>query len=193
MARIFVLFAACFALATTALGQQVRLAWDANSETDLAGYRMYRSTTSGSGYARVGEIPCPALDAACATFTDTGLVFAVRYYYVVTAYNTSGLESGYSNEVSALVLNPDPPAAPTGLQVAESGVNVSARWTPVEGVDYYAVFYRPAGGSFGLLEVVSGNTWSGRLPPPGQRRGAELGVASLDAGGYSALATYAFR
>jgi hypothetical protein len=194
MVRIFALFATVIALATSAMGQQVRLVWDANSEADLAGYRVYRSTAAGSGHQQIGSIPCSGGNAACATFTDTdGLVYATTYYYVVTAVNTSGLESGYSNQVSAFVPNPEPPAAPTGLQVAESGVNVSARWSPVEGVDYYAIFYRPAGGSFGLLEVVSGNTWSGRLPPPGQRKGAELGVASLDAGGYSALATYAFR
>ena len=194
MVRIFALLATCFLFAAPAYAQQVRLAWDANAESDLAGYRMYRSTTSGSGYARVGEIPCPALDAACATFTDTGLVFAVRYYYVVTAFNTSDRESGYSNEVSALVLNPSPPAPPSGLEVAEQGVNVSARWSPVEGADYYAVFYRPpTSDEFRLLEIVSATAWSGRLPPPGHRRGGQLGVASLDSGGYSALTTHLFQ
>jgi fibronectin type 3 domain-containing protein len=194
MIRLFALLATCFLLATSAYAQQVRLQWDPNSEEDLAGYRMYRSTVSGSGYQRVGEIPCSGGDAACATFTDTGLVYATTYYYVVTAFNTSGLESGQSNQVSTWIPNPSPPAPPSGLEVAESGVNVSARWSPVRGADYYAVFYRPpTSDEFRLLEIVSATAWSGRLPAPGHRRGGQLGVASLDSGGYSALTTHLFR
>jgi hypothetical protein len=192
MKRLSILIALLFC--SSAWAQQVRLAWDPNSEEDLAGYRMYRSTTSGSGYARAGEIPCPALDAACATFTDSGLDFAVRYYYVVTAFNTSGLESGHSNEVSALILNPDAPAAPTGLEVREQGVNVSASWGSVPGADRYGVFYRAPGSTdFALVDLVADSSWSGRLPAPGQRRGGELGVAALSVGGWSSLTLYRFR
>ena len=41
---------------------------------------IYRSTTSGSGYAEVGRT-----DAATTKFTDTGLASGTTYYYVVKA------------------------------------------------------------------------------------------------------------
>jgi len=72
------------------------LSWNANSEGDLAGYSVYRSTTSGGGYALV------ASGVGGTSYNDSGLV-ADTYYYVVTAADTSGNESGNSNETSAVV------------------------------------------------------------------------------------------
>ena len=72
---------------------QVTLAWDPNSESDLAGYKIYLGTSSGN-YLRninVGKVT---------TYTLTGLNAGIVYYATATAYSTSGQESGYSNEVS---------------------------------------------------------------------------------------------
>ncbi len=69
----------------------VTLAWDANTEPDLAGYRLYYGTASGSYPNRVDA-------GKQTTCTVDGLDPAKSYYFVVTAYNTSGQESGYSNE-----------------------------------------------------------------------------------------------
>jgi hypothetical protein len=73
---------------------QVTLAWDANTESDLAGYKVYIGTSSGVYTSKidVGNVT---------TYTVTGLQPGNTYYFVVTAYDTGGLESGYSNEVSA--------------------------------------------------------------------------------------------
>jgi hypothetical protein len=71
---------------------EVTLEWDPNAETDLAGYRIHYGTASGNYTARkdVGNL---------VTCTVTDLTPGVTYYFAATAYNASGLESGYSNEV----------------------------------------------------------------------------------------------
>ena len=74
------------------------LNWSANREPDLAGYRIYRTTTSG----RYGD-PIATLRGNVTTYQATGLQFGKTYFFVVTAYDLAGNESGYSNEVSKSV------------------------------------------------------------------------------------------
>ena len=69
------------------------LAWLSNTELDHAGYNVYRSTSSGSGYAKVNG----AL-VTDTTFRDSGLMSDTMYYYVVTAVDTSANESPHSAE-----------------------------------------------------------------------------------------------
>jgi hypothetical protein len=69
------------------------ITWDPNTESDLAGYRIYRSNTSGSGYIEVGTV-----SKLVTSFTDTGLEDGKTYYYVITALDSSGNESPYSDE-----------------------------------------------------------------------------------------------
>jgi fibronectin type 3 domain-containing protein len=71
----------------------VKLAWNANTESDLAGYKVYVGTTSGqySTTYNVGNIIAYTVTVA------PGDV----YYFAVTAYDTTGSESLVSNEVSA--------------------------------------------------------------------------------------------
>jgi hypothetical protein len=83
-------------LAATAGDAQVSLDWDDNAESDLAGYNVYRSTTSGSGYAQVNGSLVSASD-----YTDGSVTNGTTYYYVVSAVDTSSNESGFSNEASA--------------------------------------------------------------------------------------------
>jgi fibronectin type 3 domain-containing protein len=81
-------------------GAQASLTWDAvttNADgtpiTDLAGYRVYHGTSSGS-YGM-------PLDAGPQTmYVVTGLESGKRHYFAVTAYDTSGNESVVSDEVS---------------------------------------------------------------------------------------------
>jgi len=75
--------------------QSLTLDWDANTEPDLAGYKVYRSTTQG-----VYGTPIASVSAGTTTFTASGLQTGTTYYFVVTAYNTSFSESAHSNEVS---------------------------------------------------------------------------------------------
>jgi len=72
----------------------VSLAWDANTEPDLAGYRIHYGTSSGRytlsadvvGGVNTGSIPNLQADTT--------------YYFVVTAYDLAGNESQPSNEVA---------------------------------------------------------------------------------------------
>ena len=75
-------------------GQGVQLEWDQNTESDLSGYHIYRSTTSGSGYQRLTGSPVPG-----ALYTDSAAEAGLTYFYVVTAVNDSGLESSFSNQL----------------------------------------------------------------------------------------------
>ena len=81
----------------------VRLAWDSNTEPDIAGYTVYygQSSRSYTSSTNVGLVT---------TNLITGLGPGL-FYFAVTAYNTNGLESDFSNEVSYQV----PTNAPLGM------------------------------------------------------------------------------
>ena len=78
----------------------VSLRWRASTSL-VAGYNIYRSTASGGPYTKQtpGLLPGTA-------WRDTSVVAGQRYYYVVTAVDLSGQESGCSNEASDLVPSP---------------------------------------------------------------------------------------
>ena len=107
-------------MASTAWGAtDVSFRWDANTELDLAGYRLYRAETSGAYTkgAYIKQIPCAGSDTSCATATDVGVPDGT-YFWVVTAYDTGGLESDWSNEVTS-TLDSAPPAPPGHLNLWE--------------------------------------------------------------------------
>ncbi len=72
----------------------VFLHWQKNREPDLAGYNVYRSVVTGSGYQKISYSLIEEYRDR-----DGQVAEGLTYYYVVTAVNTSGGESGYSNEV----------------------------------------------------------------------------------------------
>ena len=88
--------AVALVLGTPTLGQPlpVELEWDQNSESDLAGYNIYRSGQSGSGYVRLNG---PLITTT--SYSDDTIEAGQTYYYVCTAVNDGDLESGFSNEV----------------------------------------------------------------------------------------------
>lgn len=75
----------------------VQLNW-AGSTSPVVGYNVYRTTTSGSGYTLVnGSL------VGQDSFSDATVQSGATYYYVTTAVDASGNESGYSNEAQAIV------------------------------------------------------------------------------------------
>ena len=82
-------------LSATPGNGSVSLNWDDNSDPDFVSYTIYRSTTSGSGYVAI------ASGLTLSTFVDNGVANDTPYYYVVTASDTSALESLNSAQVSA--------------------------------------------------------------------------------------------
>jgi fibronectin type 3 domain-containing protein len=71
------------------------LTWNPNTDSDLAGYRIYRATASGTYGAALATIP-----AGTFTYQATGLAMNTTYFFVITAYDSAGNESAYSSEVS---------------------------------------------------------------------------------------------
>ncbi len=74
------------------------LSWTANTETDLAGYRVYRSATPDGQTIKDGshkyEIPV-GTESVNIDDTPEG-----KFYWIATAFDLSNNESGKSNEVS---------------------------------------------------------------------------------------------
>jgi hypothetical protein len=83
-------------LAATAGNYLVSLDWDDNSETDLAGYNVYRSENSGSNYGKINVSL-----VADSNYVDNDANNWTDYYYVVTAVDANSHESVYSNEATA--------------------------------------------------------------------------------------------
>jgi Abnormal spindle-like microcephaly-assoc'd, ASPM-SPD-2-Hydin len=81
----------------TATAHSVDLSWGASSST-VAGYRVYRSTQTGSGYQLItGALVSGTI------YTDSTVQSGVTYYYVVTAVDSQSAESFFSNEATAAI------------------------------------------------------------------------------------------
>ncbi len=74
----------------------VTLAWDANTEPDHAGYKLYYGTSSGIYTAQIDT-------GNVTTFTVPDLNNNPTYYFAATAYDEAGNESAYSEEISYTV------------------------------------------------------------------------------------------
>jgi len=72
------------------------LAWDSVTAPTLSGYRVYFGTAPGTYLQSLGQ----GISVGNVTaYTLTGLASGSRYYFAVTAFDTLGMESPYSNEV----------------------------------------------------------------------------------------------
>ena len=125
-------------LAATPSTGQVDLDWNDNGETDLAGYDVYRSTTSGSGYTKINTTLVTSSD-----YTDSQVANGTTYYYVVQAIDNSSNASTNSNQDSATPTgDTNPPGAPTGLAATPGSGQISLDWTDngegdLDGYDVY--------------------------------------------------------
>ncbi|RJQ30622.1 MAG: prepilin-type N-terminal cleavage/methylation domain-containing protein [Peptococcaceae bacterium] len=106
-------------LAATPGDGQVFLAWNANTEDDLAGYRIYRSLSLEGEYIYLTEV------GKVTAYTDTGLTNGTTYYYKITAFDAGENESEQSDPAWA---TPCKPVAPVPL---DFGRGVWGRYTSV--------------------------------------------------------------
>ena len=77
--------------------QSVMLTW-VESTSSVVGYNVYRGVQSGGPYMRINSV----LEAPT-SYVDYTVQSGCTYYYVVTAVDSNGLESAYSNEVVAVI------------------------------------------------------------------------------------------
>jgi type IV pilus assembly protein PilY1 len=94
-AFVFLFLLLSLVLAQYVFAAQIRLAWNANSESDLAGYRVYYGNSSKS-YTNSVDVGDQT------TFALTGLKYGTKYFIILTACDTSNNESTYSTEVSGV-------------------------------------------------------------------------------------------
>jgi fibronectin type 3 domain-containing protein len=71
------------------------LAWDPVTAPNLSGYRVYYGTAPGTYQQSYGQ---GIVVSNATAHTLLGLSSGTRYYFVVTAFDSSGNESAYSNE-----------------------------------------------------------------------------------------------
>ncbi len=108
-------------LAAVAGNAQVTLDWADNTEPDLAGYSVFRSTINGGPYSDIsGSL------VTTSSYTDNTVANGATYYYVVTAADTSANESTYSNQASA---TPTAPVTVAFFPTADAYVNQASAGT----------------------------------------------------------------
>jgi fibronectin type 3 domain-containing protein len=82
---------------TSPTNHSVALTWDRSSST-VVGYFVYRSSKPSGPYAKVNS----AADAST-SYSDSTVANGQVYYYVVTAVDSSNIESAYSNQASVTI------------------------------------------------------------------------------------------
>lgn len=159
------LFLMLFAASADAFAQAV-LSWDypatntdGSSLTDLGGFKVYYGTSSGNysmvldiGMASVLTDGCAVQN--CGTYTVSNLTAGTTYYFAMTAYDVTGNESTYSNEVfkAATSTAPSILSSPTNIQISVDGGTITIGWDkPNASVSGYQIF---------LGKTSSGAYWS---------------------------------
>ncbi|WP_346188836.1 Ig-like domain-containing protein [Rubritalea halochordaticola] len=133
-------------LVATAGDGSVSLDWADNAEPDLVSYSVYRSMTSGSGYLPI------ATGLTMSGYIDGTALNGTTYYYVVTATDSSGNESGGSAETSATPV--DPNSAPVANDASGSVAEDAAIGTSVVTV----TSTDPDAGDTASYAITAGNT-----------------------------------
>lgn len=130
MKKLLIMVIVLLLFPVLAYALDVTLSWDANTEDDLGGYKVYYNTseTPGPPYDGTGategdspvimvlvddEDPAPEKVQITLHNLPDSVTVTLRDRFAVTATNIFNLESGYSNEVSVGV-----PTDPGNLGVA---------------------------------------------------------------------------
>ena len=157
----FVFLICLFSFVPCAQAGEVALAWDANSEPDISGYRIYVGVESRQ-YNNVIDV---GNNASCVV---SGLEQGRAYYFAATAYNTMDLESNFSNEVMAMLspVNQAPLANAGPDQNVSEGMVVTldgSNSTDPEG-DSLSFSWSQTQGSPVILDKLSGSRTTFQAP-----------------------------
>lgn len=145
-------------LKASASGQAFALAWTKNAEMDLAGYRVYRRTGTGS-WARIGGSTL----VTTASYRDAPPATGAKYSYAVVAVDKAGNASAQSSAATVTSVDAKPPAAPAGLRVAATadGKGYALGWNAVADAAKYRVYRAPsASGPWTTLASPSATSYT---------------------------------
>ncbi|HDL18986.1 MAG TPA: T9SS type A sorting domain-containing protein [Bacteroidetes bacterium] len=95
----------CIVFPGLLFGKSVTVSWDANTEADLLGYKIYYGTASRS-YSKVVDV------SNVVQYQIDNLSEGQTYYFAVTAYDTAYNESGYSAEATVTFESSNPQPNP---------------------------------------------------------------------------------
>jgi hypothetical protein len=99
--------------------------WSAVSNPLVAGYLVYRSTVSNTGYVELSSKPVVGT-----SFVDTTATPGIKYYYTVAAIDSLGSLSAYTIAVSATrTKNAAAPAKPVGLTAVVGSTTITLTWS----------------------------------------------------------------
>jgi hypothetical protein len=158
MLFIFFLGLALIPPVGTGHAAQATLAWDPNTEADIAGYKVYYGAASKNyGWSvDVGKVT---------TFTVPNLNDGVTYYFAATAYNTAKVESTFSGEVSksTCTYSISPPSQSLTQSGGTGTVSVSTQstcpWTASSGSSWLTITSGGSGTGNGTVQYsVAANT-----------------------------------
>ena len=118
LTALFTILTSLFLMASTAWAGDVCLQWDPNTEPDLAGYKIFARMETEPSYD-YNNPEWQGTDTTCSFPMEDG----ITYHFVARAYDTEGLESGDSNEVSWFHDFPwvNVPPAAVNLRVVDCG------------------------------------------------------------------------
>jgi hypothetical protein len=120
---------------------EIKLAWNSNTEDDLAGYNVYYGISSGVYDYVVDARKATQLPDNVTTYTLNGLTLGQTYFIVVTAYDSSGNESEYSNEVLGTAKGVVEILAPGAAEPVPSGSAYTIEWWAVSEAAYFKLSY----------------------------------------------------
>ncbi|MHA1630187.1 MAG: fibronectin type III domain-containing protein [Candidatus Heimdallarchaeota archaeon] len=103
--------------ATAVSSSQIDLSWDANSETDLSYYKIYRDGTY-------------IAQTTSTSYSDTGLAASTTHSYQVSAVDTSGNEGQLSDTASATALSDGGGGTSDTMYVSAIDIWVSKSYGP---------------------------------------------------------------
>jgi len=132
--------------------ESVRLNWVGSASTEVVGYNVYYGSASGV-YSDIISV------SGDTTVSVDNLAEGVTYYFAVTAFNSSGMESEPSNEASYTVAGVAPPTGVPFIMQALVGGGVQLGWqpSPTPGIQGYYVHYGTQSGSYdNVLWVPNG-------------------------------------
>ena len=139
-------------------GTNISISWakSSDAESNLAGYKVERSTNGGSSWSQIYQ--------GTATSTTNNVAFGTTsVMYRVKAYDTEGLESGWRTGSQVTVVNNNAPSAPPSIAVpndVKGGSTLVISWTAASDSDGNLSGYileRSTDGGSSYTQVYKGN------------------------------------